>query len=329
MIVKLSDRKIIWVFGMIAVLWKEVIFFFSIAFGTFFLYEYFGIKALGLKGAIPLGVLGTAVSLFLSFRNNAAYDRWWEARKIWGGIVNTSRTFAIQVENYITKNAVKSEHQNDIKNIQTTLIYRHLAYINALRLALRGQHDKYENELNSFLKNTELSGILTKANKPTQINSNQAREIKNILNDDLKGNFRLYEMMKTLEELYTLQGKCERINNTPFPIYYDFLIQIFLFIFVSFLPLNLIGLFNEISVSIGYNIDWLMIPVAMIVSLMFEIIERAGFYTEAPFENQHQDIPMSALCRTIEIDLREMLGETDIPKPLATVQVFGNGEILH
>jgi putative membrane protein len=329
MIVKLSSRKIVWIFGMVAVLWKEMLFFFTVSFGTFFLYEYFDIKALGLKGAIPLGVLGTAVSLFLSFRNNAAYDRWWEARKIWGGIVNTSRTFAIQVENYITENAVKPEQKASVEKLQTELIYRHLAFINALRLALRGQHDEYETELQQFLSKNELSEILTKANKPTQLNSNQAKAIKNALNDDLKDNFRLYEMMKTLEELYTLQGKCERINNTPFPIYYDFLIQIFLFIFVSFLPLNLIGLFDEISQSIGHNIDWLMIPVAMIVSLMFEVIERAGYYTEAPFENQNQDIPMSALCRTIEIDLREMLGETDIPKPLETIKIFGNGEILH
>lgn len=329
MIVKLSDRKIVWIFGMLALMWREIIFLFVVSFGTFFLYEHFDMKALGLKGAIPLGVLGTAVSLFLSFRNNAAYDRWWEARKIWGGIVNTSRTFGIQVQSYITENSVKSEFKNEVKSLQTELIYRHLAYINALRLALRGQKDEYSKELETLLSKKELTEILTKANKPTQINNQQAKTIKTILNDDLKDNFRLYELMKTLEELYNLQGKCERIKNTPFPMYYDFLIQIFLFIFVSFLPLNLIGLFDDISQSIGYNIDWLMIPVAMIVSLMFEVIERAGYYTETPFKNQHQDIPMSALCRTIEIDLREMLGETEIPKPLATEKIFGNGEILH
>lgn len=329
MIVKLSDKKIVWVAGMIAVLWREVLFFFFMAFGTFILYEYFDMKALGLKGAIPLGILGTAVSLFLSFRNNAAYDRWWEARKIWGGIVNTSRTFGIQVQNYITENSVKTEYKDKVEILQQALIYRHLAYINSLRLTLRRQHDEYANELERLVSKKELSEILTKANKPTQLNNNQAKAIKNILNDDLKDNFRLYELMKTLEELYNLQGKCERIKNTPFPMYYDFLIKVFLFIFVSFLPLNLIGLFDDVSQQIGYNIDWIMIPIAMVVSLMFQVIERAGYYTETPFKNQNQDIPMSALCRTIEIDLREMLGETDIPKPLETEKIFGNGEILH
>lgn len=329
MIVKISDKKLVWFIGTIALLWRELIFFFVMAFGTFLLYDYYDIKALGLKGAIPLGVLGTAVSLFLSFRNNAAYDRWWEARKIWGGIVNTSRTFGIQVQNYVTQNAVKSEHKNNIEKLHTQLIYRHLAYINALRLALREQHDEYESELNELLDSAELSDILAKANKPTQINNNQAKAIRAILNDDLKDNFQVIEMMKTLEELYTLQGKCERIKNTPFPIYYDAFIRIFLFIFVAFLPLNLIGLFDEISQGIDYNVDWVMIPVAMIVSLMFEIIERVGSYTETPFNNQNQDIPMSALCRTIEIDLREMLDETDIPKPFEVENVFGNGEILH
>lgn len=329
MIVKISDKKLVWFIGTIALLWRALIFFFVMAFGTFLLYDYYDIKALGLKGAIPLGVLGTAVSLFLSFRNSAAYDRWWEARKIWGGIVNASRTFGIQVQNYVTQNGVKLEHKNNIEKLHTQLIYRHLAYINALRLALREQHDEYESELNELLEPAELSGILAKANKPTQINNNQAKAIRAIINDDLKDNFQVIEMMKTLEELYTLQGKCERIKNTPFPIYYDAFIRIFLFIFVAFLPLNLIGLFDEISQGIDYNIDWVMIPVAMIVSLMFEIIERVGSYTETPFNNQNQDIPMSALCRTIEIDLREMLDETDIPKPFEVEKVFGNGEILH
>jgi putative membrane protein len=329
MIVKISDKKLVWFIGTVALLWRALIFFFVMAFGTFLLYDYYDIKALGLKGAIPLGVLGTAVSLFLSFRNSAAYDRWWEARKIWGGIVNASRTFGIQVQNYVTQNGVKLEHKNNIEKLHTQLIYRHLAYINALRLALREQHDEYESELNELLEPAELSGILAKANKPTQINNNQAKAIRAIINDDLKDNFQVIEMMKTLEELYTLQGKCERIKNTPFPIYYDAFIRIFLFIFVAFLPLNLIGLFDEISQGIDYNIDWVMIPVAMIVSLMFEIIERVGSYTETPFNNQNQDIPMSALCRTIEIDLREMLDETDIPKPFEVEKVFGKGEILH
>ncbi|MFK7949716.1 MAG: bestrophin family protein [Saprospiraceae bacterium] len=329
MIVKLSDNKLVWVLGMLAILWREVIFVFIVASGTYLMYYYFELKALGLKGAIPLGILGTAVSLFLSFRNNAAYDRWWEARKIWGGIVNTSRTFGIQVQTYINENTVKPEYLSEIKNLHTSLVYRHLAYINALRLNLREQHDKYQPELKELLSTEELNDILAKANKPTQINNNQAKHIRNILKDEMKDNFQVIEMMKTLEELYTLQGKCERIKNTPFPMYYDFLIRIFLFIFVTFLPLNLIGAFDEISVDIGYNIDWLMIPVAMIVALMFEVIERAGYYTETPFNNQNQDIPMSALCRTIEIDLREMLNETDIPKPLETVKVFGNGEVLH
>lgn len=329
MIVKLSDNKLVWIFGMLVVLWREVLFVFIVSFGTYLMYYHFELKALGLKGAIPLGILGTAVSLFLSFRNNAAYDRWWEARKIWGGIVNTSRTFGIQVQTYINENTVKSEYKSTISNLHTTLIYRHLAYINALRLTLRSQKEEFKQELHELLSENELNDILAKANKPTQINNQQAKYIRSILKDELKDNFQVIEMMKTLEELYTLQGKCERINNTPFPIYYDFLIRIFLFIFVTFLPLNLIGAFDEISVSIGYNIDWLMIPVAMIVALMFEVIERAGYYTETPFKNQHQDIPMSALCRTIEIDLREMLGETDIPKPLETQKIFGNGEILH
>jgi len=125
-----------------------------------------------------------------------------------------------------------------------------------------------------------------------------------------------------------LQGKAERIKKTPFPVYYDFFIKTFLFIFLSMLPLSLLGILNEVSMSISNNVNWMVIPITVIVTFMFFIIEKTGFFTETPFENLNEDVPLSALCRTIEIDLREMLNEENIPAPFPTKNILTNGKVL-
>lgn len=329
MIIKISTNKLRWLFGLILSLWKELIAVVIMSGLTYFLYEFYDFKTLGLRGAIPIGVMGTALSLFLGFRNNEAYDRWWEARKIWGGIVNYSRTFAIQVLTYITQHQVEDEFKQSVKKIQQQLIYRHLAYINALRLALREQHDLYATELAALLNKNELQQLLTKANKPTQLNYNQSKQLKKVLRDDLIQDFRMYEIMQSLEEFYNLQGKCERIKKTPFPMYYDFFIKVFIVIFLMLLPVSLIGILDDVGKIVDANINWLVVPITLIVAFMFIIIEQTGRYTETPFANAHQDIAMTALCRTIEIDLREMLEEENIPLPLEPIKIFGDGEVLY
>ena len=328
MITKISSNKLLWLVAIVVYLWKYLLFIALLSLSVYGLYEFGGYKVVALKSAIPIGVLGTALSIFLSFRNNAAYDRWWEARKIWGGIVNYSRTFAMQVFTYISDDHLSEDEKKDIGSIQKELVYRHLAYINALRLALREQHDEYEKELMPFLSKAEITTLLSKANKPTQLNFTQASRLKVILKDNLIEDFRLYEMMHSLEEFYNLQGKAERIKKTPFPMYYDFFIKVFLFIFVFFLPISLIGIFDEISQANSININWLVIPVSTIVAFMFIVIEQTGFFTETPFENANEDVPLSGLCRTIEIDLRQMLNESDIPSPFPKRKILIDGEFL-
>jgi len=121
--------------------------------------------------------------------------------------------------------------------------------------------------------------------------------------------FRHMEMMSCLEEFYNLQGKCERINNTPFPRQYAYFSTLFVWLFILLLPFGLIGEFMDM----GHDLMWLMIPFSVIISWVFYTMEAVGDNSEDPFENFINDVPMTALCRTIEIDLREMLGETDLP----------------
>lgn len=314
MFVRIERNPIRTAIGIIAYLWKELVYTSVIATCVYLLYDFGGLRVLGLGSAIPIGVVGTALAIFLGFRNNSAYDRWWEGRKIWGGIVNISRTFGAQVMTYVTDSHVKEPSTPpDLQAIHKELIYRHIAYINALRLHLRQQHDQYETTLAPFLDEDELQALLQKRNKATQVNFNQSQRLKAILKDNLIEDFRLYEMMHTIETLYELQGKCERIKNTPFPVYYSMFTRLILYIFVLFLPLSVISSFDTLSVKLGMALTWLVIPVSVLACFVLSVIERTARTSENPFENYYGDVPMSGLCHTIEIDLREMLGETELP----------------
>lgn len=322
MILQFQKHPIRRALGITAYMWRELLVSTIIIVGVYVVHEFLGMQALGLGSAVPLGVVGTALAIFLGFRNNSAYDRWWEGRKIWGGLVNISRTLGAQVMTYVTDHHIKSDSpHHPIKEIQQELIYRHIAYVNALRLNLRQQHDQMEATLAPFLTQEELQSILTKRNKPTQINFNQSQRLKAILKDNWIEDFRLYEMMKSIDAIYSLQGQCERIKNTPFPVYYSFFTRLILYIFVLFLPLSVIGTFQNLGQKLNTYLTWVVIPVCVLTAFVLSVIERTSRTSENPFEDYFGDVPMTTLCRTIEIDLREMLGETETVPPPQPVEV--------
>lgn len=326
MIVQFQTRPWRRAAGIVFYTWKELLTSTLIIVGVYVTHEYFGIAALGLGGAIPLGVVGTALAIFLGFRNNSAYDRWWEGRKIWGGVVNISRTIGTQIMTYVTDHHVKKEiSPESLNQTHRELIYRHLAYLHALRLHLRQQHDQMETTLAPYLSAQELQDLLKKHNKPTHINFNQSQRLKAILKDNLIEDFRLYEMMRSIDTLYTLQGQCERIKNTPFPLYYSFFTRMILYVFVLFLPLSVISTFQALTQKLGYYVTWMVIPVCMMTAFVLAVIERTSRTSENPFENYFGDVPMTTLCRVIEIDLRQMLGETDTVPPPMPVEITSSG----
>jgi len=280
---------------------------------------------------LPLSTIGIAVAFYLGFKNNSSYDRFWEARKIWGGIVNYSRTWGNQVMCFVTAHKTKGTFSDDeLHQIRHRLIYRHIAWLNALRHNLRKpssfsikhkgrvkdlqdsapQRENWDNDVSPFLSKSEYDHIINRKNPPTQIVRLQGQELKYLMEEDgLINDFRHMEMMRVLEEFYNLQGKCERIKNTPFPRQYAYFSKIFTWIFILLLPFGLVSEFNAMS----HNIIWLTVPFHMLISWIFITMELVGDNSEDPFENFVNDVPMTALCRTIEIDLREMLGETDLP----------------
>lgn len=287
--------------------WQNLLITFFYATFVFILYELADEKLVSI-GSAPLSILGVALSIFLGFRNNWAYDRWWEARKIWGGIINYSRSFAMQILTLVDKNNPREEVGIDLRQLQRTFIYRHIAWINALRLQLREQATWHE--IKRFLPNEESAVLSEHVNKATQINLRQATQLNEVYQSGLINDFRHMEIVQSLKEFYNLQGKCERIKNTPFIRYYDLLTRIFLWIFIILLPFGLL-----------VNVGIATIPLTMTIAFAFSIIEQTGRYTESPFDNSPNDIPLTSMCTTIERDLRQMLGETELPD--ATQAVYG------
>jgi ion channel-forming bestrophin family protein len=288
---------------------------------------------------LPISLIGTAVAFYIGFKNNQAYDRLWEARKIWGGIVNSSRAWGSNTRAYITNHFSDNPvSKSELDQHKKEFIYRHIAWLYTLRSQLL-QHTPWEHinqhpiiakttkkrmkmfgvglvddhnteELLRELMPTENCDKLFNAqNTATHILDRQSQELVVQRENGLIDDFRHMELQNMLNGLYALQGKCERIKKFPLPRQYGGMSFIFVGIFIALLPFGMASEFQKFG-ELGV---WLAIPFTIIVGWVYLVMELVGDYSENPFEGLANDIPMLSICRTIEIDLREMLRETDIP----------------
>jgi putative membrane protein len=304
---------------------------------VFFLYAHLGMTFLRIP-FLPISTIGTAVAFYVGFKNNAAYNRFWEGRKIWGGVVNASRTWATAVLTYVDV----GEDTARAGETRRQLIYRQLAWINALRLQLRktsrfhhkparttkrrlSEHadhmrNDWDTELQPFLTAAELAEVSQKTNSAAHLLAAQAGTLRALLAEERIDLFHQIELMHLVETMYGLQGKCERIKNTPFPRFYAEYSRVFTRVFLFLVPLGLLDVFaDHIHEAATLQETWApivpMILASGLISWVFFTMEGVGDSSEDPFERSMNDVPMNALCRGIEIDLREMLGETEVPAP--------------
>ena len=251
--------------------------------------------------ASEISVLGIAVAILLGFRNNEAYNRYWEARTAWGDLMNYSRNFASQVIGYIQPPKEQEREQQIVLDIHTELIYRQLAFLNALRLQLR-QEETWE-EIKPFLSDTEFEKLNTAVNRATILNHWQSQRLKELYKSGwIEQEAYVYGLMVTIKEFFAAQGRCERIKSTPLPRQYGFFTKSFVWIFVLLLPFGLVQ-----------NLGWGTLPIYIVVATIFTITELIGSRTEEPFERKLEDVAMSSVCRKIEIDMRQQLGESSVP----------------
>jgi putative membrane protein len=291
---------------------------------------------------LPLSVIGTAVAFYVGFKNNSAYDRLWEARKIWGAIINSSRSWGASTKAFLSNQfkEVKASEE-ELNTERKKLIYRHIGWLYTLRSQLliptswehinQGKHvrnsakkrmknigidlsdDKItEKKLKDFLPEEEYERLINYKNTATQIIDQQSQNLAELRSKDMIDDFRHMELQKVLNDFYTFQGQCERIKKFPLPRQYASMSFVFVGIFIFLLPFGMVSEF----VKFGEFGIWISIPFTVLVGWIFLMMELIGDYSENPFEGLANDIPMLSLCRTIEIDLLEMLGETDLPKPI-------------
>ena len=261
--------------------------------------------------ATAVGLLATVVGIFIVFRFNEAYQRWWEARILWGGLVNESRNFAREVVTFVTPERIpRIQSDEEAKSLQKTLVYRHLAYCNALRLSLR-QQDSWE-ELAPFLSEDDLREVAGYVNKPTKLTFLQARQLDGLFDSDVSRSILLAQLDATINRLLDIQGGCERIKNTAFPDEVRFVSRGMVWLSGVAIPVAFLGANPEIHA--------LEVVAVVVIALSFMVVDQLGAALKNPFENLDNDTPMTALCRTIEIDLRQQIGEKDTPPPLQPVE---------
>ena len=314
--------------------WKKVIFYTFYSGAIFCVYHFLGWDFIDIPFQ-PLSVIGIAVAFYIGFKNSQSYDRFWEGRKIWGGIVNYSRTWSIQVLSFVT-----SDDSAFNKKIHQELIYRHIAWLNSLRVQLRqpkswsikensrvkklfdkhGERNPSCSEAFQFVNAKEYEDLKRRVNPATHLIKNQAIAITKLKKDGIIDGFQEDQLQSILEEFYNLQGKCERIKNTPFPRQYGYFAWLFTTIFILLLPFGMLDVFEKDLIEVGPQMrEWylfLMIPFSVLISWIFSTMDSIGDNSEDPFEGRINDVPMTALCRTIEIDLRDMLDEENLPESI-------------
>lgn len=318
-----------------AIIWtrRDILAFIIIATIPTIIYEVLFLHYLAIPW-VPLALVGTAVAFIIGFKNNASYDRTWEARKIWGAIVNDSRSWGIMVKDFVSNLfADKKISDDELNQIHARLIYRHLGWITALRFQLRQpktwensdlkhnreykkffnvieEKSKLEDELNKYLSPEEFNYVLSKKNRATQIINLQSQDLRQLREDGLIDDFRHMELENMLRAFYDDQGKSERIKNFPYPRQFATLNAYFTWLFILLLPFGMLSEFDKL----GEHFVWLTIPFSVIVSWVFKTLERIGEATENPFQGGANDVPITNIAEVIEIDLREMLDESDLPE---------------
>lgn len=252
---------------------------------------------------IPISIgafLGTAIALILSFKLSHSYDRWWEARKIWGAIVNDSRTLVMQLKGFVIKEGIELRDQ---------MAYRQIAWCYSLSQNLRNENAS--EHIIEFISEEELASIKNKKNIPLRLLNNHSQDLSLLHEKKLVNDYQQIQIDKTLVNLCSSMGKAERIKNTYFPKTYRLTLHLFIYIFIITLSFSITELQSVVE-----------IPFMVFISIPFFLLEKIAFNIQDPFENKPTDTPMTSISRTIEINIKQLLGVKNIPEPIVSDKFY-------
>ncbi|HEK1685978.1 TPA: effector protein [Pseudomonas putida] len=239
---------------------------------------------------IPLTLLGSALVVLVSFRNSSAYNRWWEARTLWGAMVNSSRSFARQVLTLL------DDPHEGLNPVKATLLRRHVAYVNCLAAHLK--NEPCPPELMAFIPHHEFERRNGSNNFANDILAGSAALLAREYKAGRLDSIRLARLESTLVDLSNAQGGMERIANTPLPYPYVYFPRLFITLFCVIVPIGLVE-----------SLEWFTPLASTVVGFMLLAIERIGTDLQSPFRRSEHQIPMDTICETIERNLESMQRE--------------------
>jgi putative membrane protein len=252
---------------------------------------------------IPLALYGSAIGIIVGFRNNSAYARWWDARTIWGQIVNSSRSLGRQVCAAMHPNPGLGDAEKDqLVEMRRQIVYYQIAFVHALRQQLRGLDPVAA--ITGLTSQEERAELAKERNISLALQRWMGEMLREARQRGWIDNWEWQSIDRNLDSLMTAQGGAERIKNTPLPKQYDFFPRLFVQIYCLLLPVAMVA-----------NLGWFTPLGSTLVGFMFLALEEIGRDLEDPFDNAIYDVPLTAISKTIEINLRQMLGETELPEP--------------
>ena len=257
--------------------------------------------------ALPFSLIGLPLAIFLGFRNNACYDRYWEARKLWGDILLRGRSLARQVLTLIDAPANADGEGIPADDERRRMIRRLVAFSHALKHQLRGSTDTTD-EVGRWLEPGEAAQVATLSNKPSALMLRMGRDLQVCREQGRIDSVLTTSVDATLSGLTAAAAACERIKSSPLPFPYTLLLHRTAHLYCFLLPFGLVDSMGALT------------PVVVaIVAYTFFGLDAVGDEIEEPFGLRPNDLPLDAICRTLEIDMLQSLGDPDVPPPLQPV----------
>ena len=248
--------------------------------------------------SLPLTLFGSVLALFLGFRDNSAYERWWEGRILWGAMINASRSLSREARNFLP---VDEAH-----DLRRSIVLRQIAYVNALRCQLRKQ--PVDEQVLKFLSRGEAEPALARTNVANGLLDGTGRRVDDARRKGWIDTIQQARMESTMVDIANAQGGMERLKNTPLPNQYRFFPPLFTHLFCILLPIGLVETLG-FATPLG----------STVAGLMFLAVLQIGDDLVDPFANTVHDVPLTAMCRTIEIDLLQSIGD-EAPGPVTPIK---------
>ena len=282
--------------------WRTDVFVIVTCTIAYCIHEYIIPRAIQIPTMIPT-LLGTAIAFFVGFNNNQAYDRWWEARIIWGNIVNDSRSWARNILNFSTQGNLTAE---EFEHLKHQMVCQQIGFVYALKDVLRIKTEEYYKR---FFTQEEIIEMKAETNIPNAILTLHAKNLSRLSQNNCIDEFRFMQYNTLLTNFTDHMGKCERIKNTVFPTSYIYFTKLFIWALVIFITIILTDSIGGWSILVGW-----------IVGFVFHISHQNGMLLMEPFEKIPTGIPLNQISRTIEINLLQMIQHPNIPEPVTAIK---------